>query len=138
MSYFIFTKNQTVAFFILSDHLCHLNRPFSLLTFNIITVDMHGANLATYFALSICLTYSVFFVETLYFFAEILYYFICFMYFCNCLWIIFMMVALKFLSGNLSFLSSQCWYLFLVFFHSVPGSWYGEWSSIETLTLWIL
>ena len=56
---FLFHKHQTVAFFILSDNLCHLNSPFSLLTFNIITVDIHGANLATYFVLFTCLTYSV-------------------------------------------------------------------------------
>ena len=56
---FLFHKHQTVAFFILSDNLCHLNSPFSLLTFNIITIDIHGANLATYFVLSTCLTYSV-------------------------------------------------------------------------------
>ena len=59
-------KHQTVAFFILSDNLCRLNSPLSLLTFNIITVDIHGANLATYFILSFCLTYSVYFSFSLF------------------------------------------------------------------------
>ena len=60
MSY-VFYQHHAVVFFILSDNLCPLNGSCSLLTFDITTVDIAGVNLASYFVLSICLTYCVYF-----------------------------------------------------------------------------
>lgn len=99
-----------------------------------------------------CICYCIFQYWSFHFFStEVLYiiYFlrpsifsICFRQVCNhhireILW----WLISKSSSDHSKSLLAWYWHLLIVFYHSpwdLPGSWYGEWFSIKTLTFWVL